>query len=144
MVGVVLDLIPYFKKQRETDYVFIPQEFIETWRNASPDGRQEIQQIIDIKYIKNPKLLNMTNWILNGQKGDYDWNHNAEYKKCPYCGSNNNKGAFGPGHWEKGYECKSTIKADWSNDGYTINYEIKCDTKEGRYNDTPVCGRVMI
>lgn len=43
----------------------------------------------------------MTNWILNGHKGSYDWNHNNEYKKCPYCGSDNHLGNFNMGQWEK-------------------------------------------
>lgn len=86
----------------------------------------------------------MTNWILNGQKGNYDWNHNFEYKKCPYCGSNNDRGTYGVGNWEKKYYCGSIINAEWSNDGYTVNYNITCEPKEGVYNDTQVCGRVII
>lgn len=86
----------------------------------------------------------MTNWILNGQKGSYDWNHNDEYKKCPYCGSDNYLGSFCTGRWDKKYRCGSIIKANWSNDGYTINYEMKCDIKGGTYNNKKVVGRVLV
>lgn len=85
----------------------------------------------------------MTNWMLNSQKGSYDWNHNKEYEKCPYCGSNNTSGSFHMGVWEKKYECGSTISANWSNDGYTVKFGIKCPTKEGTYNNKKVIGRVL-
>ena len=45
--------------------------------------------------------------------------------------------------WDKKYRCGSTIKANWSNDGYTIIYEIQCDTKEGIYNGKEVIGRIL-
>ena len=86
----------------------------------------------------------MTNWILNGQKGSYDWNHNDEYKKCPYCGESNHLGSFHMDEWEKEYRCGSIISAKWSNDGYTVNYDIKCDVDEGIYNGKEVVGRVRV
>ena len=86
----------------------------------------------------------MTNWILNGQKGSYDFNHNIEYKKCPYCGKDNHKGTYHQGDWIKEYYCGSIIKANWSNDGYTINYDMKCVVEEGTYNGKEVNGRVRI
>ena len=85
----------------------------------------------------------MTNWILNGQKGDYDWKHNDEYKHCPYCNADNHMGTFKMGNWEKKYSCGSTIKAEWSNDGYTVNYETQCRLEEGLYNGKKVLGRVL-
>lgn len=86
----------------------------------------------------------MTNWILNGQKGSYDWNHNEEYKKCPYCGSDIHLGSFHMGGWEKKYSCGTIIKANWSNDGYTVKFEKGCDIKEGIYNGKDVNGRVHV
>jgi len=86
----------------------------------------------------------MTNWILNGQKGSYDWDHSQEYKNCPYCGSDNHLGSFHMGQWEKKYRCGSTISANWSNDGYTVNYEKMCDVEEGVYNGKKVVGRVLV
>ena len=85
----------------------------------------------------------MTNWILNGQKGSYDWEYNKEYKKCPYCGSQNNIGDFNMGYWEKKYRCGSIIKAEWGNDGYIVNYDIRCQPKEGKYYGKEVIGRIL-
>jgi hypothetical protein len=47
------------------------------------------------------------------------------------------------GEWENKYYCGSTIKANWSNDGYTVNYDKKCDVEEGVYNDKKVVGRII-
>lgn len=49
--GVVMDLIPYHKKKRETDYVFIPHENVEEWRIASEEEREFLQKVIDIRYV---------------------------------------------------------------------------------------------
>lgn len=48
------------------------------------------------------------------------------------------------GEWEKKYRCGSIIKANWSNDGYTVKYEKGCDIKEGVYNGKEVIGRVLV
>jgi len=85
----------------------------------------------------------MTKYILNGQKGDFDWNHNKEYKTCPYCGSSCDHGGKGFNDWNRVYNCGSIITAEWSNDGYTVNYDIKCDTPEGIYSNIEVSGRVF-
>lgn len=55
--GVVLDVIPYSQKERETDYAFIPFEHLETWRNASDTERRQLEETVDIKYISSAELL---------------------------------------------------------------------------------------
>ena len=52
-------------------------------------------------------------------------------------------GTFKMGNWEKKYSCGSTIKAEWSNDGYTVNYKTQCRLEEGLYNGKEVLGRVL-
>ena len=53
--GVIVDLIPYSKKKKDTDYIFIPIENLEEWKNADDRGdsslKLTLQFTIDIKDI---------------------------------------------------------------------------------------------
>lgn len=55
--GVVLDLIPYNKKENRTDYVFIPTRNLKEWKTANKHERIALQEIIDIEFISSVRFL---------------------------------------------------------------------------------------
>lgn len=60
--GVVLDMLDYSQKKRDTEYIFIPTNNMNEWKLADRDGniqkKKELQQIINIEEIETPELLN--------------------------------------------------------------------------------------
>lgn len=55
--GVVLDIIPYGEKERNTNYAYIPYENLEIWRSASDEDRRVLQETIDIRFISRAEIL---------------------------------------------------------------------------------------
>lgn len=82
-------------------------------------------------------------WTLNCQKLDYDFNHNLEYKSCPFCDSNLHKGSKRQDFFEKYYQCGSKISAKVSNYTYNIDFNKVICSKENIYNNKNVSGRVL-
>lgn len=59
--GVLLDIIPYDKKESETEYIFVASNELKAWQMADKlrdeEQKKLLQETIDIKDIKGVEFL---------------------------------------------------------------------------------------